>query len=423
MAITNRFRTLPGAGMLHRLFVLRWYSIAGQALVMFGVHFGLDIPLPLLPMSIVVGLLALLNLATWIRLAQLWPVTAIEFFAQLLMDVAALTVLLFYSGGSTNPFISLYLLPIIIAAIALPGFYAWLLTAICVAAYSLLMFFYPHLNMPHGASAFALHVAGMWLNFIVSAVLIAFFIGRMAVSIRDRESELASARETGLYNEQIVALGSLAAGAAHELSTPLATMAVVAGELQHAYGDNPALTGSLHILRNQVATCKAILTRLTAAGEAGRAEGGRLLAVDVYLEELVAQWQLMRPTVDLQTRWEGTLPAPRILAETTLGQALLNLFNNAADAASSAVALEARWDGQALTLDILDRGQGFNHEAAARAGEIFFTTKHAQGGFGLGLFLANATIERLGGNVRMLQREGGGARVVVCLPLQAQPTR
>ncbi len=422
MTFTNRFRTVPVAGMLRRLFVLRLYAITGQALAITGVNFGLDIRLPLLPMLMVVVLLALLNLATWVRLAQPWPVTAMEFFAQLLVDVTALTVLLFYSGGSTNPFVSLYLLPIIIAAITLPVLYAWVLAAICVAAYSFLMFFYLPLDMPHGAAAFALHVAGMWLNFIASAVLITFFIGRMAASIRSRERELAEARETGLCNEQIVALGCLAAGAAHELSTPLATMAVVAGELQYEHGGDPALVANLHILRNQVAACKAILTRLTVTGGAGRAEDARLLAVDVYLDELVAQWQLMRPAIGLQTHWEGIRPAPNILAEATLGQALLSLFNNAADAAPFAVALEAHWDSQELTLDILDRGQGFNQEAAARAGEVFFTTKQGQGGFGLGLFLANATIERLGGSVRMLPRGGGGAHIVVCLPLHEPRT-
>ncbi|MHB1245839.1 MAG: ATP-binding protein [Sulfuriferula sp.] len=417
MTLTNRFLTVPVTGMLRRLFVLRLYAITGQLLAIIGVNFALDIRLPLFPMLMVVALMALLNLATWVRLRQPWPVTAMEFFAQLLVDAMALAVLLFYSGGSTNPFVSLYLLPIIIAAITLPALYAWIITILCLAAYSLLMFFYVPLHMPHSAAAFALHVAGMWLNFIASALLITFFIGRMAASIRSREHELAEVRETGLRNETIVALGSLAAGAAHELSTPLATMAVVAGELQYEHGGNPALISNLQILRDQITACKAILNRLTATAGAERAEDTRVLAVDAYLDELVAQWQLMRPAACLQTRWKGARPAPHILATATLGQALLSLFNNAADAAP-AVELEACWDRQTLTLDILDRGQGFDREAAARAGEVFFTTKQAQGGFGLGLFLANATVERLGGSVRMLSREGGGAHILVRLPLQ-----
>lgn len=419
MILFNRFATVPVAGMLRRLFVLRLYAVAGQVAAIGSVHWGLEIPLPLAPMAAVVGLLALLNLVTWIRLQQPWPVTALEFFVQLLADVTALTVLLFYSGGSTNPFVSLYLLPIIIAAITLPPVYAWAMTALSVAAYSFLMLVYIPLDMPHGAGAFALHLAGMWLNFIVSAVLIAFFIGRMAASIRIRDQELARAREDDLRNEQIVALGSLAAGAAHELSTPLATMAVVSGELAREHASDTELAASLQILHNQVAACKSILTRLTAAGASGRAEGGHPVALDAWLDELVGQWQLMRPTVSVQTRWDGVRPAPQVIGEATLSQALLNLFNNAADAALGEVELEARRDKHELVLDILDRGPGFSHEATARAGEVFFTTKRGQGGFGLGLFLANATIERLGGRVTMRHRKGGGARVEVRLPLQA----
>ena len=418
MKLPNRFSTVPVIGMLRRLFVLRLYAIAGQLLVILGVNYGLHITLPLLPMLAVIVLSGLLNLVTWVRLRQPWPATALEFMAHLLVDVMALTVLLFYSGGSTNPFVSLYLLPIIIAAITLPALYAWGLTLASVAAYSLLLLFYLPLNMPHNAMAFNLHVVGMWINFIVSAVLIAFFVSRMAASIRSRDQALAQARENNLRDEQIVALGSLAAGAAHELSTPLATMAVVTGELQREYGETPALADSLQILRQQVAACKTILTQLTAKGGAARAEGGRLQAVDAYLDALVERWQLMRPGVQLDTQWHGVRPAPQIVADATLDQALLNLFNNAADSDSASVDLVADWHSSTLNLEILDRGTGFDQAAMQRVGEVFFTTRQAQGGLGLGLFLANATLERLGGSVRMLPRDGGGARVVVSLPLQ-----
>jgi two-component system sensor histidine kinase RegB len=420
MKLPNRFSTVPVIGMLRRLFILRLYAITGQLLVILGVNYGLQIALPLLPMLAVIALSGLLNLVTWVRLQQPWPATTLEFMAHLLVDVMALTVLLFYSGGSTNPFVSLYLLPIIIAAISLPALYAWGLTLLSVAAYSLLLLVYLPLNMPQNDMAFNLHVVGMWINFIVSAVLIAYFVSRMAESIRSRDQALAQARENNLRNEQIVALGSLAAGAAHELSTPLATMAIVTGELQREQGDNPAWADSLQILRQQLAACKAILTQLTAEGGAARAEGGHLLAVDTYLDGLVGRWQLLRPGTLLTTHWDGARPAPQVLADTTLDQALLNLFNNAADSGSASVDLLANWHGTLLQLDILDRGRGFDQAALQRAGEVFFTTRQTEGGLGLGLFLANATLERLGGSVRMLPRPGGGTQVAVSLPLHGQ---
>ena len=407
--------TVPVEGMLRNLFVLRLYAIGGQLLALLAAYYGLNIALPLPAMLGIVAMLAVLNLATWLRLAQPWPVTTLEFFTQLLADMAALTMLLYYSGGASNPFVSLYLLPIIIAATTLPAAYAWATTILSIIAYSLLTQLFVPLSLPPGEVEFSLHLAGMWLNFIVSAVMIAYFIGKMASSIRQRDQALAHIRETRLRDEQIVALGSLAAGAAHELSTPLATMNIVASELQHDYPNDPELSQSLQILRNQVAVCKTILTRLTTVGESGRAENGSAVNIDVWLNQLLEQWQLMRPQVQVTTRWLGTLPTPSLIAEDTLNQALLNLCNNAADAANNQVEIEVDWDEQALQIDILDRGTGFSDDALT--GAIFFTTKREQGGFGIGLFLANTSIERHGGSVALLSREGGGAHVAVRLPL------
>ncbi|MDR3391264.1 MAG: ATP-binding protein [Sulfuriferula sp.] len=410
--------TVPVEGMLRNLFILRLYAIGGQLLALFAADYWLGIGLPLAAMLTVTALLIALDVVTWLRLAQPWPVTALEFFVQLLADMAALTMLLYYSGGASNPFVSLYLLPIIIAATTLPAAFAWATTILSVIAYSLLTRLFVPLSLPPGEVEFSLHLAGMWLNFIVSAVLIAYFIGKMAGSIRQRDQALARIRETRLHDEQIVALGSLAAGAAHELSTPLATMNIVADELQHDYADDAELTQSLQILRNQVAACKTILTRLTSVGTSGRTESAAVMSADRWLDKLLEQWQLMRPQAQVTTHLRGRLPAPAIMADDSLNQALLNLCNNAADAANNQVEIELDWDEQTLQIDILDRGTGFSDDALS--GAVFFTTKREQGGFGIGLFLANASIERHGGSVALLSRDGGGAHVAVRLPLLKQ---
>jgi two-component system, sensor histidine kinase RegB len=430
---------------LQGLFALRNVVIAAQLVAMLAVVEFFHIGLPLMPMLVVSSVQILANVLTWLRLKKTWPVTDVEFFGQLLLDVTALTVLLYLSGGSTNPFVSLYLLPLTIAAAALPWAYTWAMAGVTLACYSVLLFYFVPIapqgeeitvlgsfcGIPpeaghamdmqgmHGhASDFSLHVLGMWFNFLLSAALIAFFVVRMAASLRERDHLLAATREDVLRNERIVGLGTLAAGAAHELGTPLATMAVVIQELQRDQGSNAELSDNLGLLRNQVDTCKAILTRLVASSGEVRAEGGGAQALDVYLAELLAQWQLLRPQVGVTVQWHGTQPAPMILAEQTLGQAIMNLLNNAADASPQGVEVEGNWDQRELAIEIRDHGPGLTAEAAGKAGKVFFTTKGPEHGLGLGLFLANATIERFGGKVSMFNRPGGGACVRVKLPLE-----
>jgi len=216
-----------------------------------------------------------------------------------------------------------------------------------------------------------------------------------------------------------VALGTLAAGAAHELSTPLTTMRVLATELEREYGDNQELAQDLQLLRAQADHCKRILTRLTADAGAARAEQVSEIDCREYLQQLLEQWQLLRQQVAPKVDCSGVEPAPRIATERTLDQALINLINNAADASPEQVEISAHWDAAQLLIEIRDRGPGISDAVAARAGEAFFTTKGPEHGLGIGLFLANASIERAGGTVSLFNREGGGACVRVTLPLRA----
>jgi len=427
----------PPVKTLHRLFVLRNIEIAGQLTAVAVAARILATSLPFAALLAVIGVLAAVNGMTWLRLKQPWPVTETELFLHLLADALALTLLLYLSGGSTNPFVSLYLLPLIIAATILPAAYAWAMALFTLGCYTLLLFYYLPLSrydaeasvigalFHHGAAYphagplikthFGLHVLGMWFNFLVSAGLIAFFVNRLARSLRERDARLARAREEALRNEQIIALGALAAGAAHEFSTPLASMAIIVKELQQTAGLSPEWTNDLRLLYRQIESCKQTLTNLTIAAGESRAENGGSCALDQYLENVVKQWRLMRPAAAVTARWPGPQPAPMIMAERTLSQALINLFNNAADASPHEVDIEGHWNNQRLTVTIRDRGPGLTPEAAANAGEAFFTTKKT--GRGIGLLLANATIDRLGGAVRMFNREGGGARVEISIPL------
>tara|TARA_R110002073_G_scaffold34100_9_gene101625 strand:- start:13 stop:1269 length:1257 start_codon:yes stop_codon:yes gene_type:complete len=408
----------PLSKNLQRLFLLRNIAIIAQCLTFSLAYWIIEIILPWSEMLVVVVLLTTLNLFTWLRLHRNWPVSNIEFFSQLLIDVLALSTLLYFSGGSTNPFISLYLLPLTIAAATLPSSYTWVMAVITIGCYTLLLFNY--VPLPHDHSKhlieFDLHVSGMWLAFVLSTVIIAWFVVKMSISIRDRDRELAEAREQALRNEQIIALGTLAAGAAHELGTPLSTMAIVTGELQQEHTHDSEFQNNIHILRNQIAHCKQTLTQLLANAGQTRAEDGSGQPVDYFLRQVLDKWKLMRPSVKFTYQCNGIQPAPKIMNNQLLSQSILNILNNAADASSKCVDIKSNWENQALHLEIIDDGKGLSAEATQRAGEAFFTSKPGQG-FGIGLFLANANIERFGGNVHLFNHKDGGACTHVTLPL------
>lgn len=404
------------ADPLRRLLLMRWFSVAGWLALVAAAQPLLDIELPRAPMLAIVALLAGFNLVTRLRLARGGAVADSELFAQFCVDITALTLLLFFSGGGANPLVSLYLPGVAMAAVVLPGRFVWCIVALSVAAYSLLVFWNVPLPVSDAARATRLHLAGMWLIFVASAALIAWFVARMAAAIRSRDLELAAAREEALRNERVIALGSLAAGAAHELGTPLATMAILAGEL----GRNADLTAEtqedLALLREQVEHCKGIITGLAARAGQTRAEGGGAIALDRWLEQIIARWRQLRPHAEAEVSLHGTAPAPRVVGETTLEQALLNLFNNAADAGDGEVDIEAEWDAARLHLEVRDHGPGFDEKVLLAAGRAFVTTRAE--GTGIGLFLAHAAVERLGGRIVLADRDGGGAVTRVELPLE-----
>lgn len=433
----------PSEKNLRRLFVLRIIAVSGQILAIAAVTYGLGMKLPLNLMGLVILLLAAFNFLTWLRLKNPFPVTDLELLGQLLVDIAALAVLLYASGGSTNPFVSLFLLPLTIAAAILPSRSTWFVTGVTISCYTLLLFYYTPLahngselhlammTMEHGMEGhqhsgsggdFGLHVLGMWFNFLLSASLISFFVVRMADSIRERDGLLASAREAALRNERIIALGTLAAGAAHELGTPLSTMAIVTHELQQDYADNRALSEDLNVLRGQVDNCKSILSNLLDTAGQNRAGNLSRIPVDRYLDSLIDKWQVFRPGIVLTVERIGPSPVPYIAVEATLGQAIINLLNNAADASPDCVEVKETWNDTRLIIDICDHGPGLGPEAMTNAGKPFFTTKPPGQGIGIGLFLANATIERFGGTVRLTNRKDGGACNQINLPLLSNPT-
>ncbi len=410
----NILSSLPGHIQLRRLANLRSLTVAAQLFALWLAWRVLKLDLSWIAMLLGIALLAAVNLLTLLRLRSARPVNNPELFAQLSVDVVVLSLLLYYAGGSTNPFVSLYLLPLVIAAATLPAAYTWSMAALTTACYSWLMIY--HIPLPQKEmemdNPFNVHVMGMWMGFVISAMVVASFVVRMANAVRSRDELLAEVREEILRNERIVALGTQAAGAAHELGTPLSTMAVVIHELQHASSSEPSeLHDSLSLLDEQVRICRRILDKMLSNAQENGAS--RLQAADEFMAEVLNEWQLLRPAA--QYRYKGEERMPVISVDVTLRAALMNLLNNAMDASKLEIKISALCNGTQFIVEIRDEGPGLSEEVTLKAGSAFFTTKPE--GRGLGLFLANATIERMGGTVRLYNREGGGATTEISLPI------
>jgi len=192
---------------------------------------------------------------------------------------------------------------------------------------------------------------------------------------------------------------------------------VVLGEMAQEHRRDPVLQQDIETLRTQIDACKQSITRMVAAAGEVRAEGGSAEPLDHFLRETVERWRLVRPAVLLREHLNGRAPAPSILSEQTLRQAIVNLLDNAADASPDSVELDCAWDTQWLRLEIRDRGPGLDDKGVLHAGRSPYTTKPPGQGSGIGLLLAKATLERLGGHLSLTPRDGGGMRTSLDLPL------
>lgn len=408
-----------GRKNMQQLVQLRWIAVVGQIITIVFVHFGLDIPLPLNSMVVLLTSLILFNIASLLR-TKIYPhIGNAELFIALLVDVGMLTAQLYLSGGATNPFAFLYLLQVVLGAVLLQAWSTWAMvaiTAICLA--SLTLFSQP-LSLPidHSQGLRNPYIQGMLVCFLLSASLLVIFITRIGHNMRSRDTHLADLRQRAAEEEHIVRIGLLASGAAHELGTPLATLAVILGDWRRMepFTTDPMLLQEIDEMQAQLLRCKAIVSNtLLSAGEM-RGESSAKTTVCNFLNELIEEWRCTRPVYafDYINAFGEDLPMASDLA---LKQMVHNVLDNALEASPRWVQLRATREADTLMLTIADEGPGFTTAMLAHLGRPFQSSKGRPGG-GLGLFLVLNVARTLGGNVTVSNRSQGGAVVKITLPL------
>ncbi|WP_296058801.1 ATP-binding protein [uncultured Amphritea sp.] len=405
---------------LLQLSYIRTVTIFGQSGLLLYLFFGLHVTLNFWLIAFALLAMALLNMLSLLRLRSPMPLTQLEFFFQLVADIAFYVCLLYQMGGVGNPFSALLLIPLIISATSLPRYYTWLTAVLVIISYSLLMHFFIPINLPdtghrHQAAALLnLHLAGMWVNFILTAILITWFVVNIRENLQRQELKLNRARASSLRNQQLLSLATMAAGTAHEMGTPLATMRVLLHEIKLDHSDDEELLEDIGILQAQVENCSDCLKHLADSVRQEQKES-RPLPARQFFDEIMDRWLLMRPTANFTPAVMNFSGEPTIYSSIPLQQAFINLLNNAADASDKPLQIEVSSDSQQILFTIRDQGPGIPLEQAETLGSPFITTKGK--GLGIGLFLTASALDSYGGEVRLFNHPEGGTLTEVRLPV------
>lgn len=418
---------------LQRLMALRalvtLIGISGT--LIFDLVSPLAIP-PLLLWGFPAAVLISLALGYW-RMQNSAVITELELFAQLLVDVLLLIVILLYTGGASNPLISYLLVLLAVGATLIRQALINLFALLTIVIYTLFLIGDLQSGTQHDMNApdmedFQRHLIGMWVTFVLSAILITVFITRMAAAIRRRELSLAQVRENEMRNEQLVAIGTLAAGTAHALGTPLSTMSVILSDLDQDFDqhldqnngknlDQTSLRSDIHLLRQQVDRCKNSLQELTRLyNKTGQEEEQTLAAIVADIRDYLVN---IHPRASISIDIDEAVHNARLLFDLTLRHALINIIENSIKAASThtSVAIRAAKEEPRLEITVQDDGPGIPLQVMENLGEPFISTR--KDSMGLGIFLANAAIQRSQGSIEMFNLSSGGSLTVIRLPMRA----
>lgn len=420
--------SLRGPVRLRTLTTLRWLAVAGQLSAILIVHFALGFPVPL-------GLcLAVIAASVWLNFFIIWRFSSQRYLADreaaayISFDIAQLCGLLFLTGGLQNPFAVLILAPVTIAASVLPVRLAVLVGSLAFAGISTLAAY--HLPLPWRVGEAVdfppvLNI-GVWVALSFAVAFFAVYAHRIAAESAQLRSALAASQLVLAREERLAALGGLAAAAAHELGTPLATIQLTAKEMADDLKGQGLLEEDARLLVSQAQRCRDILGRLSSRGDAGDIMMDRI-AVDLLLKEAAAPFLDTRagPAVIFEVRGGDAPPVLQRRPEIVYG--LRNIIENAVGYARSKVLVAADWDDDDFSVEIHDDGPGFSLDILGRLGEPYLGARGAarKGGLGLGFFIAKTLLERTGAAIDFDNRPwdgeaaAGGAWVAVRWPKTA----
>lgn len=400
------------------LIQLRWIAVAGQVVTIVVVQLALGIRLPLIEMSIVLLGLVALNLASLKWLGSRSNVDQRGLLVTLVLDVVALTVQLYFSGGASNPFVFLYLLQVTLAAVLLDARSTWAIGLLACACFAGLATINRPLLLPDGADLFRLHIAGTLVAFALDVGLLVIFVTRITGNLRERDAHLSAYRQHAIEEDHIVRLGLLASGAAHELGTPLSSLDVILGDWRHlpTLSADPEILQDIVEMQAAVQRCKSIVTGILISSGEARGESPSVTTVNTFLNELIGDWRATQPASRLQySNVFGDDLA--IVSDSALKQVIFNVLDNAFEVSPKRMRFTAVRQGETLLLRIEDWGPGFAEDMLTQFGKPYHSSKGRPGG-GLGLFLVVNVVRKLGGTASARNRVGGGAVVTIELPLE-----
>ena len=407
---------------LQRLLLLRTFVTAAGVigLLIFLSFRELNIPIRFIIYLVLVIFTSIF--AGYWRLKASRLVSYGELFSHILLDVAFLIILLLNTGGIGNPLISYLLVLLAVSATLLPRAFVNTFAVGSILLYTFFLFLEltADAEMGNGETTFQLHLMGMWVIFLVSAILISVFITRMASAIQVRELNLAEARETEMRNEQLVAIGTLAAGTAHALGTPLSTMAVLLTELDklspEELKDND-IKDDISILKQQVTRCKHSLTQLTRYYNKDSAEKEETQLLPKFVNDIQDYIINIHPTASVRFLIENAKDL-KIASSLSIRHALINIIENGIKASKTHVEVKFKITQAATTyfeVAVKDDGPGIPTKIMENMGEPFISIRKES--MGLGIFLANAAIQRLHGTIEMFNLKSGGALTLIKLPM------